>query len=91
MKGGCITISKQAKEWPPLDVPEFHLHFNQKPNRRKSIFVADDGKIFMDDAFAIAKDLAQKMGMGDKQFIGILDASYSAREKGWNIIVQSRF
>lgn len=76
-------------EWPRMEAPEFRIKLNQK-TKRKSIFVADDGKICMEEAIEIAKDQAQKMGMGQKALLVVKDAPYSTKEKGWCIIVQSR-
>jgi hypothetical protein len=51
---------------PPLNFPEFKLRLNVKANKRKSVFIADDGKMNVQDAIGIAKEQASKMGMGNK-------------------------
>lgn len=75
---------------PPLSVPEFRFKANVKVSKRKSIFVADTGKESIEDVLEIAKDCAQKMGMGDKALLQTGDCLYSAKEKGWSVIVKSR-
>jgi hypothetical protein len=44
----------------------------------------------LEEAIAIAKDQAQKIGMGNKELLVVLDCPYSPKEKGWCVIVQSR-
>lgn len=77
---------------PPLAVPEFRFKTNVKvSSKRKSIFVADTDKESIEEVLEIAKDCAQKMGMGDKALLQTGDCLYSAKEKGWSVIVKSRF
>lgn len=86
--GGQVSITE--REWPPLEPPEWRIKKNLSVCKRKSIFVADDDKIPLDSVLEIAKDQAQKMGMGNKELLVASDASYSVKEKGWQVIVKSR-
>ena len=72
------------------NIPAFTLKLNRKESKRKSIFVADDGKIELEGALEIAKDVAQKMGMGNKELLVASDATYSVHEGGWQVVVKSR-
>ena len=75
----------------PLTFPEVIFKKNVSVNKRKAVFIADDGKIGVEEAISIAKDQAVKMGMGDRALLVVRDAPYNAKEKGWLCIVQSRF
>jgi hypothetical protein len=82
---------QNAKAWEPrANLPEFTYKANIKESKRKSIFIADDGNQPLEAILEIAKDTAQKMGMGDKALLQVKDASYSTKERGWQVIVQSR-
>ncbi|MFA5715876.1 MAG: hypothetical protein WC998_09055 [Candidatus Paceibacterota bacterium] len=72
------------------NIPEFTLRLNRKDCKRKSIFIADDGKLELEGALEIAKDLAQKMGMGNKELLIASDATYSMHEGGWQVVIKSR-
>jgi hypothetical protein len=80
----------RKEEWPRLNFPEFTTKLNVRETKRKSIFVQDTGNMNIEEAIAIAKDQAQKMGMGNKELLVVLDCPYSTKEKGWCVIVQSR-
>jgi len=86
-----VKTEIRKEEWPRLKFPEFTPpRLNVKDSRRKSIFVQDNGNMNLEEAIAIAKDQAQKMGMGNKELLVVLDCPYSPKEKGWCVIVQSR-
>lgn len=77
--------------WPRLEPPEFNLHRNQKQNKRKPIWIADDGKTSIEGACEIAKEQAERMNMGNKEVLMVTDITYSVKEKGWYVLVKSRF
>ncbi len=78
-------------DWPPLEVPEWKTKKNTPACKRKSIFIAQDINCkTVEAAIEIAKDQAQKMGMGNKELLVASDAPYSSVEGGWQVIVKSR-
>lgn len=82
---------KQQKPWEPrVNLPEFSFKRNVTESKRKAVFVADTGKNSVEEAIEIAKDNAQKMGMGDKTLLKALNVSYDSKEKGWYVLVQKR-
>ena len=81
----------QRNDWPPLEAPEWRTKKNTPACKRKSIFVAQDTNCTtVEAAILIAKDQAQKMGMGNKALLIAGDASFSVVEGGWQVIVKSR-
>lgn len=92
MKIQGVSLIQNAKHELGLraDLPEFTFKRNQPEARVKSIFVHDTG-LCIEEALEVAKDLAQRMGMGDKASLKVEDIVYSARKKGWQILVQKRF
>jgi hypothetical protein len=85
-----VKTEIRKEEWPRLNFPEFTTKLNVRETKRKSIFVQDTGNMNIEEAIAIAKDQAQKIGMGNKELLVVLDCPYSPKEKGWCVIVQSR-
>ena len=80
----------KQKDWPRANVPEFAFKRNGCESKRKSIFIQDTGKLSLEEVLEIAKEQAQRMGMGEKSLLQVLDCPYSPKEKGWCVIVQSR-
>ncbi len=85
-----MSKPQQPEKWPRLTFPDISIKLNVSEPKRKSIFVADTGNLSIEAVIAIAKDQAQKMGMGDRELLEITDCPYSTKEKGWCAIVKKK-